>query len=145
MAKPDRPRAGPAAAQLSAAEPVLSRDYPPAPPCCAKTVEKPAEFAARHTRPRLAAWKENEREAILPHPRSVNKPAARAFATCRKKDAVPYLLRYLKASGAEPSKAPVVEAAIHSLGKLYGEQTPKDLGLDQAVRGWIRRIESGQP
>lgn len=35
--RPGRPRAGLAASQLSAAEPVLRRDHAPAPPCCAET------------------------------------------------------------------------------------------------------------
>jgi len=77
----------------------------------------------------------------------VASEAAEAFQSCKKEDAAPLLLRYLKQFGTSKVKEDVTKSVIDTLNQLYGISASEKFDLKQAVDYWIHRIEgdiSGQ-
>jgi hypothetical protein len=71
----------------------------------------------------------------------VASAAAKSFQTCKREDAVPHLLRYLRKYGRTRSKKAVTKIVIDSLCTLHGEPVLENVDLRQAVDEWIKRLE----
>jgi len=67
--------------------------------------------------------------------------AAKAFRTCKKEDALPHLLRYLRKFGKSNAKKDVTKSVINSLCQLHGEPIKENLNLKRAVDEWVERLE----
>lgn len=68
--------------------------------------------------------------------------AARSLGSCRKDDALPHLLAYLKKRGSQRTSRCVTLAVLQSLQRLHGEPQVVPQNVPAAVRDWIKRLES---
>jgi hypothetical protein len=77
--------------------------------------------------------------------RGIASEAAEAFALCRKEDAVPHLVAYLKENAKSRRHKAVVGAVLKSLNKLHGEDATAPFDIAASAEAWIKRLTKAPP
>jgi len=67
--------------------------------------------------------------------------AAYGFRSCKREDAIPHLLRYLKRFNKEPSDERVAKIAIETLYALYKLPVPLNINPKHEVDIWKKKLE----
>jgi len=70
----------------------------------------------------------------------VASEAAKAFRCCKREDAVPHFLRYLRECGKSHRKRSVTRSVVDSLRELYGEPVTENGELKKEVDDWVKRL-----
>ena len=95
----------------------------------------------------LLGWKSLPYCSVLLYDSDVDvaSMAGYGFRSCKKEDAIPHLLRFLKQASKTPTNERVVRVAIDTLYELYKQPTPKDINLEHEMDIWAKRLEQELP